>query len=229
MSLAAGKPAAVTLSELIKSHGGDPVVLNDAGSIAAFTRLQRLWRDGLLSPASFDAKYDTEVENLASGAVSMAENWSFTSAQLAKRGQLDRFSVHSGWTGPEGVHVIGGDVLAIPRGVKGKQLKAAGALATFLISRESQELLAGRNSWPSFYKDISRSVPAAQQDTFKAIETALANGWYRPTVAYWPKVSDQMNKALNAILLEGKPVQAVLDDAYNAIRLWAEGSRVRYP
>ncbi len=230
LSLAPGDPAAVTVCELIVSNGGNPLILNDAGSIAAFTFLQTLQRQGLLSPASFDAKWDTEVENLLTGASSLAENWSFTSAQLAKHGQLGEFEVYEGWNGPDGRHVIGGDVLAIPATVNGEELQAAIQLANFLMSRESQELLARRNAWPSFRNDVDYgSLPLNQHGTFQAIRKALERGWYRPAVIYWPEASEQLNRAVNAILIDDRPVQPVLDEAHAEIRAAAARRGAPYP
>lgn len=213
LSLAKGDPAAVTLSELIVGHGGTPLDLDGPGSVAAFTFLQRLVVDGLLAPQSFVAKWDTEVDNLLGGDVALAENWSFTSASLAAEGKLDDFTVYPGWRGPQReAHVIGGDVLGIPKGVKGKQLQAAKALAAFLMERESQELLARRNAWPSFRNDVDYGrLPAEQSSTFSAIQDALQHGWYRPAVPYWQTVTDELNAAAVAILLDRKPVEAVLE------------------
>ena len=49
LSLAQGDPAAVTISEWIVSYGGNPLILNDQGSVQAFTTLQQLWRQQLLA------------------------------------------------------------------------------------------------------------------------------------------------------------------------------------
>ena len=230
LSLAEGDPAAVTVCELILSHGGNPLVLNDPGSVAAFQFVQRLWREGLLAPASFEAKWDTEVRNLLDGTTALAENWSYTSAELAKEGVLGEFDVYAGWSGPRDAHVIGGDVLGIPTGVKGKQLEAAVALADFLLTKESQELLMKRNAWPSFRNDVDYArLPPDQRSTFAAIETALADGWYRPAVPYWPEVSAQLNRAVTAILLEDRPVQPVLDELHVRIREAAARQGAPYP
>ena len=230
MSLAEGEPATVTVCELIVSRGGNPLVLNDPGSVEAFTLVKQLWQEGLLAPESFQAKWDTEVANLAGGTASLAENWSFTSAQLAKTGQLTDFVVYPGWAGPRQVRVIGGDVLGIPAGVKGKQLQAAVTLATFLMSKESQELLASRNAWPSFREDVDyRSLPADQRATFAAIQQNMRHGWYRPTVSYWPQVSEQINNALVSIVLEGEPAQAVLDELHGRLEAAATGQGAPYP
>ena len=231
LSLADGDAAAVTIAELIVSHEGDPLVLNDPGSVAAFTFLQRLWRERLISSKSMTAQWDTEVDNLAGKESSLAENWSFTSAQLAKLGELHKFQVYPGWRGPAEAHVIGGDVLGIPTGVKGKQLQAAEALANFLMSREAQEILVMRNAWPSFRNDIDydSTVPDEQRPTFAAIKAALEHGWYRPFVSYWPDVSAALNDAVIDILWHDDDVQPVLDRLHDRIRAAAAARGAVYP
>ena len=52
LALAEGAPTAITVAELVLGFGGDPLVLNDAGSVAAFELLSGLWRDGLLARES---------------------------------------------------------------------------------------------------------------------------------------------------------------------------------
>jgi trehalose transport system substrate-binding protein len=222
LSLAEGDPAAVTISEWILSFGGDPLVLNDEGSVSAFEFLQRLWKEGLIARESLFARYDTEVQYLREGRTSLAQNWSFTSAVLAKQGMLQRFEVFAGWAGPKrAVHVIGGDVLGIPKGVQGKQREAALALARFLMSREAQEYLVTQNAWPSIRTDAYREVPQEQKQTFAAIQEALRNGWFRPSVSHWPNVTNQMNDAVSRILLQLEPVRAVLDELHAKIELAA--------
>ncbi|MDP9020214.1 MAG: extracellular solute-binding protein, partial [Actinomycetota bacterium] len=206
LSLADGDPAAVTVSEWVVSYGGDPLVLNDPGSVAAFQVLQQLWKDGLLATESLFGRYDTEVDHLMSGTAALAQNWSFTSAVLAKEGRLDEFHVYPGWRGPRrAAHVVGGDVLGIPRGVGGRQRAAAVALARFLMSRDAQELLVRENAWPSIRSDAYEGVPPAQRDTFAAIDEALENGWFRPSVSYWDDVTRQMNEAVDRIIVRQGP------------------------
>src|SRR5262249_57430069 len=50
LALADGSAAAVTIAEWVVSFGGDPLVLNDAGSRAALEFLQGLWRAGVHPP-----------------------------------------------------------------------------------------------------------------------------------------------------------------------------------
>lgn len=230
LSLAEGDPAAVTVSAWILSYGGDPLVLNDEGSVRAFQVLQQLWQEGLLARESLFAKFDTEVDYLMDGRSSLAQNWSFTSAVLAEHGQLDRFEVYAGWRGPHrAAHVIGGDVLGIPKGVTGAQREVALALAEFLMSKEAQELLVNENAWPSIRTDAYGGVAEAQRATFAAIREALADGWFRPVVSYWPEVTIQMNEAVDRILLQNQPVKPVLDELHARVAEAARRSGAAYP
>jgi trehalose transport system substrate-binding protein len=200
-------------------------VLNDPGSVAAFEFLAGLWRDGLLARESLVAKYDTQVDNLVSETAWLAPNWPFTSGVLARQDLLDRFEVYEGWRGPaRAAHVVGGDVLGIPRGVTGRRRERAVQLAVFLMSRDAQERLVAGNAWPAIRADAYGRVPVAQRETFEAVRRALDDGWHRPGVSYWPAVSDAMNEAVRRILQGGEPVRPVLDRLHGMIADAARGT-----
>ena len=230
LSLAEGDPAAVTISEWIVSFGGDPLLLNDEGSKRAFDFLQALWKEGLIARESLFAKFDTEIDNLQSGRAAIAQNWSFTSAVLAKDGRLDDFRVGPGWSGPaRAAHVVGGDVLGLPRGITGEQRAVALDLARFLMSKEAQELLVQRNAWPSIRTDAYARVPDGAGETFSAIQKALADGWFRPSVSYWPDVTRAMTQAVDRILLRQEAASSVLDDLHGQIATAAQARGAAYP
>ena len=230
LALAEGAPTAITIAELVLSFGGDPVSLNDAGSVAAFEFLAGLWRDGLLARESLVAKYDTQVDHLVSETAWLAPNWPFTSGVLARQALLDRFEVYEGWRGPvRAAHVVGGDVLGIPRGVAGSRRERAVRLAAFLMSREAQERLVAGNAWPAIRADAYGQVPAAQRETFEAVRRALDDGWHRPGVPYWSDVSDAMNEAVRRILQGGEPVRPVLDQLHVAVAEAARRKGAPYP
>jgi trehalose transport system substrate-binding protein len=222
--------AAVTIAEWIVSFGGDPLILNDAGSVAAFEFLQGMWQDGLLARESLQAKFDTEVDYLRGETAWLAQNWPFTSGTFSSEGILDAFDVYEGWSGPEReAHVIGGDVLGIPNGVEGDQKTAALALAEFLMSREAQETLAARNAWPSVRSDAYAQVPEDLQETFDAIQGALEGGWYRPAVPYWADVDEAINMAIQRVMIDGQDAQQVLDGLHDQIATAAEDAGAEYP
>jgi trehalose transport system substrate-binding protein len=230
VSLAEGSSAPVVLSEWILSFGGNPVVLNDEGSVQALEYLQGLWNDGLLAEESLQAEFDTEVDNLRSETSWYAQNWPFTSSIFQQEGVLELFELHQGWAGPAGeFHVIGGDVLGIPTGVQGDERKAAVELATFLMSQEAQSTLAELNAWPSIRDDATQNVPAELQGTFDAVQAALQNGWYRPSVSYWPDVEEAMNEAVRRILQEGEDPQTVLDELNGVVQQAAEAAGEEFP
>ncbi len=214
ISFAEGSSTGVVASEWILSFGGNPLILNDEGSVAAFEFLQDAWNDGLIARQSLQAQFDTEVDYLRGETAWYAQNWPFTSGIFQQEGLLDLFDVHHGWAGPAGeFHVVGGDVLAIPTGVEGQQREAAIALAEFLMSQEAQSTLAAENAWPSIRGDATQDVPEELQETFDAVQAALENGWYRPAVPYFADAEAAMNEAVRRILQEGEPVQQTLDEA----------------
>jgi len=228
LSLHPGDATAVTIAEWILSYNGDPLDLSGARSMEALKKLQRLWQLGIFSMASFGARYDTEVDYLLSGDSQIAQNWPYTSARLAEAGKLDEFSVHHGWAGPDReAHVIGGDVLAIPKGVEGGRRATAVALAQFLMTREAQAYLVRENAWPSIRSDAYRSVPPAQEETFDAMKAALAQGWFRPPVAEWKEVVRQMSVAVNRILIHGEDVASVTTELQPRINAAAEPGSYR--
>ena len=135
-------PLGVTMSEWIVSYGGNPLIMNDDGTAQAVTFLQGLWQEGVFAEESLQAKYDTEVDYLKGETSWMATNWPFTTAELDKTGILEKFDVYEGWAGPSrAAHVVGGEVLGIPKGVSGKEKEAALALAQFLVSQEASRSL----------------------------------------------------------------------------------------
>jgi trehalose transport system substrate-binding protein len=78
LPLAQGETAAVTICEWIVSFGGNPLLLNDAGSVQAFEFLRGLWAEDLLARESLLAKYDTIVDYLQGETAWLAQNWPFT-------------------------------------------------------------------------------------------------------------------------------------------------------
>jgi trehalose transport system substrate-binding protein len=206
------------------------VVLNDQGSVEAMTFLQQMWDDGLLAEESLQAEFDTEVDNLRGETAYYAQNWPFTSSIFSEEGVLELFTVDHGWAGPAGeFHVIGGDVLGIPTGVEGEQRDAAAQLAEFLMGQEAQSILAETNAWPSIRDDATQEVPAELEGTFTAVQEALANGWYRPSVSYWPDVEEAMNEVVRRILQGGEDPQTVLDELSATVEQAAQDSGDPYP
>lgn len=90
------------------------------------------------------------------------------------------------------------------------------------MSEEAQEILAGKNAWASIRSDAYDTVPDTVRGTFDAIGQALPDGWFRPSVSYWPEVTRAMTEAVDRILLRQEPPADVLDDLHGRV---AEAAR----
>jgi ABC-type glycerol-3-phosphate transport system substrate-binding protein len=97
------------------------------------------------------------------------------------------------------------------------------------MSREAQELLAKENAWPSIRDDAYGKVPPEVQPTFTAIGQALADGWFRPSVSYWPEVTAAISQAVDRILLRQEPPDRVLDELHDQVATAAVRKGSEYP
>ena len=201
--------------EWIVSAGGDPLVLNDPGTIATYEFLQGLQQDGLLHPDSSIAKWDTSNETFARGDAYLMQNWPFGINVIRDLG-LERFAVYNGAAGPEReAHVVGGEVLALvtdtPNRDEGWQF------IQFMQSQEAQTVLAVQNNWPNVRGDTLAEIPPARLEEFEAISTALEAGFLRPNISYIGDVYNTMIEAYDRIVNNGEDAQTVLDELQEKI------------
>ncbi|MGE3913713.1 MAG: extracellular solute-binding protein, partial [Chloroflexota bacterium] len=205
---AAGDPLTVTVFEFIKQAGGDPLVLNDAGSVKAFEYLAQL--EPFLTPEYRTAKFDTMNTIISNDTAYLGSNWPFGINVIVDTNGRKDVKAYQGWAGPaKESHVLGGEVLGIPVGAPNR----AGALAVadFLMSKETQSTLLTKLGWPPMRTDAFGSVPDWQQPYFEAVQNALKHVDARPNVPYWEEVSRAMNDAFRDIVQQKQPAKATLD------------------
>jgi trehalose transport system substrate-binding protein len=211
----AGDPLSVTVFEFIKQAGGDPLVLNDSGSVQAFDFLKQL--EPLMTPEYQTAKFDTMNTILSNDTAYLGSNWPFgISVIVEKNGRKDIKAYH-GWKGPnKESHVLGGEVLGIPVGVPNR----AGALqvADFLMSKDTQSQFLSKLGWPPMRTDAFGSVPDWQTEYFQAVQQALKSVDARPNVPYWDDASRAMNDAFRDIVQQKQPTKDTLDKYAAAIQ-----------
>jgi len=204
----AGDPLSVSVFEFIKQAGGDPLVLNDDGSVKAFEFLAQL--EPLMTPEYKTAKFDTMNTMMSNDTAYLGSNWPFgINVIVDKNGRKDIKAYH-GWKGPvKESHVLGGEVLGIPVGAPNR----AGAiqLSEFLMSKDTQSQLLTKLGWPPMRTDAFGSVPEWQKPYFDAVQAALKNVDARPNVAYWEDVSRSMNDAFRDVVQQKQPAKATLD------------------
>jgi trehalose transport system substrate-binding protein len=198
----------VQLFEFIRQAGGDPMVLNDEGSVKAFTFLKELYP--YLAPDSKKADWNTTNKFLSTDAFYEAANWPFGVNVIVQEGGKKEIKAYAGWKGPvKASKVLGGEVLGIPAGAPHKEL--AVKLMEHLMSKEVQETLVAKLAWPSSRSDANGKVADWQKPYFEAINAAMATTEPRPNVTYWATVEKALNDAFREAVIEGKDVKATLD------------------
>lgn len=204
----------VQLFEFIRQAGGDPLKLNDEGSVKAFTFLKELYP--YLGPDSKKADWNTTNKFVASESFYLAANWPFGVGVIVKDGGKTEVKAYAGWRGPvKASKVLGGEVIGIPAGAPHKDL--ALKFAEYLMSKEVQETLAAKLAWPSYRTDAYAKVQDWQKPYFEAINAAMQVAEPRPNIRYWAAVDKALNDAFREIVIEGKDVKATLDKYSAAI------------
>lgn len=201
-------PVGVTVTEFIWQAGGDPLVLNSPESQAAFEFLQKL--NPNLSPQTPTAKFDTMNTYLSNNSVYLAQNWPFGVNVIVEQNGRKDIHTYSGWAGPAGeFHVLGGEVIGIPKGSPNKD--AALVFAQYLMSKETQELLTKELAWPSIRSDAYGQVEDWQKPYFESVQASMAKSKARPNEVYWGEVQRIMGDAWNEIVSGGGDVKSGLD------------------
>jgi trehalose transport system substrate-binding protein len=187
-----GKACAVTLYEFIKAAGGNPCMLNDDGSKEAFKFMKEL--ESNLVTKHAEVTFNTANELLVDEDVYLVSNWTYAIKVVVEDAGMKHIKAYSGWGGPEReFHVLGGDVLAIPKGAERKEL--AVKLIELLLSRETQEKLVCRLCWPPVRRDAYGKIPPELSRYFEHVKEALDEAQHRPICPEWLLIEDVLAKA----------------------------------
>lgn len=203
------------LVEFIWAAGGDPLVLNDAGSVQALTFLQRL--APALAPETRRATWNTTNTFLATGAVYLARNWPFGARLLVQQAGKTQIRAYHGWRGPvREAHVLGGEMLGIPRGAPQREL--ALAFVRYLMSQSVQERLVSHLGWPAFRTDAYGTLQAWQAPYVAAVREALPHALPRPQVPQWGEVARALVGVFREIVYDGQAVQPTLERYHQQVQ-----------
>jgi trehalose transport system substrate-binding protein len=208
--------------EFIWAAGGDPLVLNDQGSVQALSFLQLL--SPYLAPETRRADWNTTNAFLATEAVYLGRNWPFGIHLLVQEAGKTQIKAYHGWRGPvREAHVLGGEVIGIPKGAHRPEL--ALEFMRYLMSKSVQGILVSSLGWPSFRSDAYGSIQAWQAPYFAAVQEALTQAQPRPQVDFWAQVDRALTGAFREIVYEGQPVQATLDRYHEELQQARQHSR----
>lgn len=217
---AAGGPAAQTLLELVWSFGGDPLRLDDAGSLTACRYVASI--APLLSSVTATAKIDSMSTALSTGRIAWGPNWSVAARDLLQKAGEPELTAYVGPAGPGGAtHLISGQVLVIPRHATKREL--ALQFVDYLWSPSTQRWLAARLAWPPLLPEAFDALPAWQQPIAGALASAFASARFLPPLPDRAALESILSDVFRAIAFEHHPVDGVLQDG--AARL----QRLRLP
>lgn len=218
-----GAPTTVSVFEFILSAGGDPLVLNDEGSVEAFTFLQKIWP--YISAETKRANPNLINQILANETVYYADNWPVAATVIVKEGGKTEIKAHTGFEGPKGVgKVLGGSVMAVTS-VTQKDVEAR-MFIEYMMSLEAQEIFCSEIGWAPIREDAIAKMEDWQKPYFEAVMESLAVAQPRPVVAYWSDVDKAINEAFKEIVIEqNSDVKGILDRGHadiEAARVAAE-------
>jgi trehalose transport system substrate-binding protein len=218
----AGDDTATEMFQWDVQFGGNPMVYNDAGDTAAMSYLYNL--SAYMNPGYKQAIY-SEYAGLAQGKYQILDyQWPYVYSLLTG-GNTSVTPMNANtllvYPGPNGTganaaaHVIGGDVLAIPKGAT--NLWAIELFAQYLLSAPTQQLLMVDTGNPAVNAAAYVGLPSDQSVVDIAIEQALENPVFRPPVPWietW--VSYFYNDIFTPVVLNGGGLSAIAGAEANA-------------
>lgn len=177
----------------IVQFGGNPFLLNDSGSIAAFQYLQEL--SAYFHPAYTTATYATYT-GLATGDYQLLDyQWPYVYGLLTNStlGMTDQtLGVYPGPAGPaNGNHLLGGDVLVVPKGAT--NLPAVEKFANFLLSAQPQQQMLLQESWVAVNSQAYNNLPGNFTAVGTALQEAISQGVFlrnpTPWITQWANIA----------------------------------------
>ena len=218
----AGDDTATEMFQWEVQFGGNPMIYDDSGDIAAMSYLYNLSK--YMNPGYKQAIY-SEYAGLAEGKYSILDyQWPYIYPLLTTGNKtVPAMPATTLWVypGPNGTgahaaaHVIGGDVIAIPKGAT--NVWALQLFGQFLLSAKAQQLLMVDTGNPAVNAAAYIGLPANQTVVDSAIEAALENPVFRPPVPWietW--VQNFYTDIFTPVVLNGGGLSALGGDAANA-------------
>jgi trehalose transport system substrate-binding protein len=142
--------------------------------------------------------------------VYLGQNWPFGVNVIVQQDGRKDVQSYSGWAGPSGeFHVLGGEVIGIPKGSPNKA--AALVFAQYLMSKPTQELLTRELAWPAVRSDAYGTVAEWQRPYFESVKQSMEHAKARPNVVYWGDVQRIMGDAWTEVVAGGAAVKPALD------------------
>ncbi|BCU71542.1 ABC transporter substrate-binding protein [Stygiolobus caldivivus] len=207
-----GHGGASTATELFQwavQFGGNPIVFNDSGDIQMFEYLYNL--SNYFAPAYIHG-YWGSYKGLASGEYYILDyQWPYVYSLLQGLGMnSSTLGVYPGPAGPvNSDHLVGGDVLAIPKGVPSKDLPYLIEFAKFLLSSEVQRIFIVNLGWPAVNAKAYENLPSNISYLYQQEEAALQHSFFRPPVPWITEWNNIMDHVFDQIIVDHAPYSQI--------------------
>ncbi len=207
--------------------GGNPMVFNDTGDIAALTYLQNMMRAGLMSPNNATG-YWGSYKGLVSDNYQYINQWPYVTSLLGGLGMNNTtFAPSSGtrynlgvapvFAGPNNnaQYVVGGDVLGIP--ANSPNVWASLDWLKFVNSYQIQRDLLMNLSWPVVNELAYNNLPSSISYLFNYFHYEETHGIFRPAVPWMTQWNSVFDVAWGVIIGSNGNVTKALGQAHSSM------------
>ncbi len=204
--------------------GGNPMMFNGTGDIAALTYLQNMMRAGLMSPNNATG-YWGSYKGLASNNYQYISQWPYVTSLLGGLGMNNTtYASSSGtrynlgispvFTGPnnDAQYVVGGDVLGIP--ANSPNVWASLDWLKFVNSYQIQKDLLLNLSWPVVNELAYNNLPSSISYLFNFFHYEETHGIFRPAVPWMTQWNSVFDVAWGVIIGNNGNVATALGQAH---------------
>lgn len=189
-----GASTATELYQWMVQFGGNPFLLNDTGDVQAFQYLSSL------SPyfsSNYIHGYWGSYVGLAKGTYQVLDyQWPYVFGLLTNSTlgmTSNTLGVYAGPAGPaNGNHLLGGDVLVIPKGAT--NLPQIQAFAKFLLGSQAQRETLLNLAWVAVNSQAYSNLPSNFSAVGTALQQAITSGVFlrnpTPWISEWNSIAD---------------------------------------
>lgn len=207
--------------------GGNPMVFNTTGDIAALTYLQNMMRAGLMSPNNATG-YWGSYKGLAANNYQYINQWPYVTSLLGGLGMNNTTNAASSGTrynlgvapvfaGPNNnaQYVVGGDVLGIP--ANSPNVWASLDWVKFVNSYQIQKDLLMNLSWPVVNELAYQNLPSSISYLFGYFHYEESHGIFRPAVPWMTQWNAVFDTAWGVIIGNNGNVTHALSQANSSM------------
>lgn len=202
-----GDSTATELYQWMVQAGGNPFLFNDSGDVEAFTFLDEFSQ--YFNPDYIHGYWGTYDGLFKNQYYILDYQWPYIYSVAISEGlNVSDIGFYPGPAGPANdYHLVGGDVLAIPKGAT--HINELLLFIKFLLSTEVQREIILLLGEPAVNNDAYQNLPSNVSDLFQVELQALQHAFFRepvPWISYWNTIADQV---FQEIVVNHAPVSEI--------------------